>query len=252
MKRLALLLALLSTPVAAVEILTDYMTAFQRRAAIFGVPGSGYWGAWNSYGNGTFGWCETPTSCASPVSYEHMSVRTCNGAEWYVLEAFGSHGHRWPIRTIKATLTDIATGTTFEITSDCWKTGHPYALNRVPAWPYRMRVWGEVANQFGVYEKRFYWESDVYPPEPKLNVCMGVTALAIRQTEVWADVDMRGNVIAVARGTSTAPFDSFGKPIVPVTTHDWNHWAAKGWGTAWTMGNSQYPVICMFSGWGWA
>jgi hypothetical protein len=254
-----LLLAFLCYALTAhADTWTDYVPVHERAGGIFGLAGtegpSGWWGAWASFGDGRFAWRDPHTGALTPGGIESTSIRNCGGTEWYVLESFDwSDTAKLRIETIKATLSDLKTGNTFDVSTVCGtgKVGHPYALNKLVDWPYKMRVWGRVYNLDGTPALMFYWETDHYPPAPKHNACMNVTVLALRQTEVWASADLTGKVTEWVRGTGTAPFDQFGKPIVPQTTHEFDHWNGKGFGPLYSSQAKGGPVVCLYHRWTW-
>jgi hypothetical protein len=251
-----LLVAVAMAPRA--EAWTDYVPVYERAGGIFGIPGqgsAGWWGAWASLGDGRFMWRDPHTGAITPGGIESTSIRNCGGTEWYVLESFDwSDTAKLRIETIRATLSDLKTGATFDVTTACGTgpVGHPYALNKLVDWPYRMRVWGRVYNPDGrSVAIMFYWESDHYPPAPKLNECMGVTVPAIHQTEVWASADLTGKVTEWVRGSGTPPFDAFGKPLVPQTVHEFDHWNGRGYGPLYSSQSKGGPVVCLHHRWTW-
>jgi hypothetical protein len=257
--RLVALVGAVLTSVARADLWSEYIPLYERAGAIFGVAGAGkdgWWGAWNSWGDGRFIWKNPHTGEMSSGGIERFSVRNCSGTEWVVLESFDwSVVTRLRIETIKATVSDLHTGNTFDVSKDCGvgPVGHPYALQKLMPWSYRIRIWGRIyaPNSTTQVLSMFYWESDIFPPEPRLNECMGVTVPAIRQTEVWAGADTAGRVTEWAAGTGSPPFDAMGRPIVPMTTHDRTHWAGKGYGTVYRLQINGAPLVCMIHRWNW-
>ena len=185
---------------------------------------------WISDGSASATWRDPNTG--TPGSVEHYSLR--EGA--MMLDGFD----QWPIACLRADLVDINSGETVSLTCD---KGHPYAPFLIPRDPWRMRIWGVIANSV-----RFYWEGDFYP-DSATDPCYfsgPITRDVIREQEVWWDSN--GGWV---RGTGTPVFDAQGKPISPSVTKQSETLVAKGEGVIGLKDLASGRQSCLYSRWQW-
>lgn len=128
----------------------------------------------------------TKKSCAGGLDFIWLNAYRNDFAD-------GSPSRRYRIETTRAEIRRDA-GPWIDITSggSCGTNGQPYALERVSADPYTLRVWGNIYNADGVtVGRRFFWQHTLTYEVQASNPCWQTDSAkqrpAVRQEEAWWD-----------------------------------------------------------------
>src|SRR5690348_10027190 len=150
----------------------------QKQAALFVGQTTGSWfSEWVSDGTGAAMWRNPSTGV--PTGVEHWTLRD----GWLVITGFSDDFGlpQWPADCVRAELQDVQTGATAPLTC---RGGHQYVPFLIPRDPWRIRIWGVIANSL-----KFYWEAE-FTPGTMTDSCYysgPITRDVIVQREVWWD-----------------------------------------------------------------
>jgi hypothetical protein len=216
----------------------------QKQAALFVGQTTGAWfSEWVSDGTGAAMWRNPTSGVATGV--EHWTLRD----GWLVLTGYSNDfgAVQWPADCVRAEIEDVQTGATAPLTC---RGGQQYVPFLIPRDPWRIRIWGVIANS-----SRFYWEAEFTPGQSVTDSCYysgPITRDAIVQREVWWDSTGGGpKHDGWAEGTGTAPFDASGKPVVPTVTYGVETTVAKGEGVLTHKDLATGLAMCLYSRWDW-
>lgn len=191
------------------ELMNQYFTLGQRRAALIVTEGSGAgYTQWATAPVAGSPWrtdmvwgspAQWPAPPGQPVYNEEFDIKNnCTAGKNFVwLHAFRNDNpngtrDRFKLVTTRAEIqvggmvTDITSG------GSCGLEGQPYMLNDVSTVPYIIRVWGDILMADGItIGRKFFWQAQ-YTHNPALtNNCWAgsgsKTRPAVEQIEAWWD-----------------------------------------------------------------